>query len=182
MKAVPRQDEKTLCLNTVDVRRSLRRVNTRKAPGPDNIPGRVLKECADQLACVLTDIFNTSLVKAKVPAFFKNASIIPVPKKTTILSTNDFRPVALTPIMMKFFERLVKHHITAYRSNGSTEDAISSAFHLSLAHLEEKNTHVWMLFPDFSSAFNTIAPQRLVEKLGPLGFSTPVQLGAGLPH
>jgi len=109
-----------------------------------------------------------------------------VPKKTTISSPNDFRPVALTPVMMKCFERLVKHHITsmlspkldpsqfAYQPNSFTEDAISSALHLSLAHLEEKNTNVQMLFLDFSSAFNTIVPQRLVEKLGPLGFSTPL--------
>uniref|UniRef100_A0A3B3RE35 Ig-like domain-containing protein n=1 Tax=Paramormyrops kingsleyae TaxID=1676925 RepID=A0A3B3RE35_9TELE len=31
-----------------------------------------------------------------------------------------------------------------------------------------------MLFVDFSSAFNTIIPQQLVSKLGPLGISTPM--------
>ncbi|KAI3360698.1 hypothetical protein L3Q82_012843 [Scortum barcoo] len=88
--------------------------------------------------------------------------------------------------MMKCFERLVKYHIIsklpptfdplqfAYRQNRSTEDAICSALHLSLTHLEEKNTHVRMLFLDFSSAFNTIIPQHLVGKLGLLGFSTPL--------
>ncbi len=38
-----------------------------KAAGPDNIPGRVLKDCAAQLTDVLTDIFNTSLSQAVVP-------------------------------------------------------------------------------------------------------------------
>jgi len=68
--------------------------------------------------------------------------------------------------MMKCFQRLVKEHIVsslpptfhpfqfAYRRNRSTEDAISAALHLSLAHLEEKNIQVRMLFLDFSSAFN----------------------------
>ncbi|KAI3362499.1 hypothetical protein L3Q82_012792 [Scortum barcoo] len=134
-------------------------------------------------------IFNTSLSQAKVPTCFKAATIIPVPKKTHITSLNDYRPVALTPIMMKCFERLVKDHIisklppphsthsslpTGHRPNRSTEDAICSALHLSLTHLEEKNTHVRMLFLDFSSAFNTIIPQHLVGKLGLLGFSTPL--------
>ena len=183
-KSTPRPDEQILCLDTADVRRTLRRVNTRKAAGPDNIPGRLLKECADQLAGVLTDIFNTSLKQAVVPSCLKTATIIPVPKKPTISSLNDYRPVALTPIMMKCFERLVKDHITsklpptfdpyqfAYRPNRSTEDAISSALHLSLEHLEGRNTHVRMLFLDFSSAFNTIIPQHLISKLAPLGFST----------
>ena len=43
---------------------SLRSVNSRKALGPDNIPGWVLREYADQLACVLTDFFNTSRPKS----------------------------------------------------------------------------------------------------------------------
>ncbi len=135
-----------LTLNTADVRRTLEKVNAQKAAGPDNIPGRVLKECADQLAPVLTDIFNISLDQAVVPSCFKTAIIIPVPKKSTIKCFNDYRPVALTPIMaimMKCFERLVKDYIFsrlppmfdpfqfAYRPNRSTEDAISSVLHLS---------------------------------------------------
>ena len=60
--------------------------------------------------------------------------------------------------MMKCFERLVKEHITsrvpamfdpfqfAYWPNRSTEDALSTILHLSLAHLEERDTHVRMLF------------------------------------
>ncbi|KAI3366460.1 hypothetical protein L3Q82_000594 [Scortum barcoo] len=156
-KEVPLQEETALCLASADVRRTLKRVKTSKAPGPDNIPGRVLRECADQLACVLTDIFNTSLSQAKVPTCFKAATIIPVPKKTHITSLNDYRP-GLLPT----------------GQNRSTEDAICSALHLSLTHLEEKNTHVRMLFLDFSSAFNTIIPQHLVGKLGLLGFSTPL--------
>lgn len=43
---------------------------------------------------------------------------------------------------------------------------------LSLEHLEEKNTHVRMLFFNFSLAFNTIFPQDLVCKLGTLGVNT----------
>ncbi|XP_038136232.1 proline-rich protein 36-like [Cyprinodon tularosa] len=44
----------------------------------------------------------------------------------------------------------------ANRWNRSTKDVISSSPHLSLAHLEEKNTHVSMLFPqlDMKRPFN----------------------------
>lgn len=182
-KSTPHPDEQALTFEKADVRRMLRKLNARKAAGPDNIQGRVLKDCADQLAYVLTDIFNISLTYAIVPSCFKTATIIPVPKKHTIASLNDYRPVALTPIIMKCFERLVKEHIIsklpptfdplqfAYRSNRSTEDAVSSAIHLSLEHLEKKNTYVRMLFLDFSSAFNTIIPQNLVSKLAPLGLN-----------
>ncbi|KAI3377377.1 hypothetical protein L3Q82_008568, partial [Scortum barcoo] len=96
-----------------EVRRTLQRINPRKAAGPDNISGRVLKGCAYQLTEVLlTDIFNTSLQQAAVPTCLKTATIIPIPKTPTVTGLNDYRrPVALTPIVMKCFERLVMAHI-----------------------------------------------------------------------
>ncbi|KAK3516413.1 hypothetical protein QTP70_010742 [Hemibagrus guttatus] len=60
----------------------------------------------------------------------------------------------------------------AYHPNRSTDDAISTTHHLSLTHLENKDTYVQMLFIDFNSAFNTIIPQHLTEKLSLLGINT----------
>ncbi|KAK3523086.1 hypothetical protein QTP86_013134 [Hemibagrus guttatus] len=60
----------------------------------------------------------------------------------------------------------------AYRPNRSMDDAITTTLHLSLTHLDNKDTYVRMLFIDFSSAFNTIIPQHLTEKLSLLGTNT----------
>ncbi|KAI3352055.1 hypothetical protein L3Q82_020870 [Scortum barcoo] len=102
--------------------RTLKRINTRKAPGPDGIPGRALKETI----------------------------IVPVHKKPKILFLNDYRPVALTSTIMKCFEKLVRSFITsslpdsldplqfAYRPNRSTEDAIALTLHTALSHLDQK--------------------------------------------
>ncbi len=59
----------------------------------------------------------------------------------------------------------------AYRRNRSTDDAIAFTLHTALSHLENKNTYVRMLFVDYSSAFNTIVPATLVEKLQTLGLN-----------
>lgn len=163
---------------------ALSRINARKAAGPDGIPGRVLRACAGQLTGVMTNIFNMSLAQAAVPSCFKTTSIVPVPKHSIAVSLNDYCPVALTPIIMKCFERLVLAQLKsclsptldplqfAYRQNRSTEDAISTALHLSLSHLDNNNSYVSMLFIDFSSAFNTIIPSKLVSKLCDLGINT----------
>jgi len=159
------------------------RVNVHKAPGPDNIPGCVLKACAPDLAGVFTDIFNLSLSPSVVPNSFKGATIIPVPKKPSVSCLNDYRPVVLTSVVMKCFERLVKDHITsclspaldllqfAYRLNRSTDDAVALALNTALFHLDQNNIYVRMLFIDFSSAFNTIVPSRLIMKLQDLNIS-----------
>uniref|UniRef100_A0A8C6LH71 Reverse transcriptase domain-containing protein n=1 Tax=Nothobranchius furzeri TaxID=105023 RepID=A0A8C6LH71_NOTFU len=60
----------------------------------------------------------------------------------------------------------------AYRPNRSTDDAISTALHSALTHLDKKDLYVQMLFIDFSSAFNTIIPQQLTQKLVQLGLNT----------
>lgn len=44
----------------------------------------------------------------------------------------------------------------AYRSNKSTEDTISLAFHTDLSHLGQRASYMQMLFIDNSSTFNTI--------------------------
>ena len=38
-----------------------------------------------------------------------------------------------------------------------------------LSHLEQGQSYVWMLFVDYSSAFNTIIPDILITKLVTLG-------------
>jgi hypothetical protein len=62
------------------------------------------------------------------------STIVPVPKKAKLTELN--RPAALTSVIMKYFEKQVKDHITstlpdtvdplqfAYRPNRSTDDAI----------------------------------------------------------
>ncbi len=183
-KTPPPPGDQVMTLSSDSVRRSLSRINARKAPGPDNIPGRVLRDCAVELTDVFTDIFNISLSQAVVPTCFKATTIIPVPKKSSPSCFNDYRPVALTPIPMKCFERLVMQHIKsvlppsldpfqfAYRSNRSTDDAIATALHPALTHLDKKDSYVRMLFIDFSSAFNTIIPQQLTHKVAQLGLNT----------
>ncbi len=72
-----------------------------------------LKSCADQLAPIFTQIFNRSLELCEVPSCFKRSTIIPVPKKPKITGLNDYRPVALTSVVMKSFERLVLAYLKA---------------------------------------------------------------------
>ncbi|KAK0155002.1 RNA-directed DNA polymerase from mobile element jockey [Merluccius polli] len=141
-------------------------------------------ECSKTLTPVFTTIFNLSLATSRLPACFKSATIVPVPKQSKVTNLNDYRPVALTPIAAKCLERLVITHIKAaippsldqyqfaYRKNRSTEDAIAIVLHTLLQHLEHRSTYARLLFVDFNSAFNTILPNKLHNKLHGLGLST----------
>ncbi|KAM9834733.1 uncharacterized protein tctn1 isoform X4 [Syngnathus typhle] len=157
-----------------EVPQMFRRQKTRKAPGPDGVSPSCLKVCAEQLAPTFARIFNRSLELCEVPSCFKSSTIVPVAKKPAITGLNDYRPVALTSVVTKSFERLVLKDVTgplldplqcAYRANRSVDDAVNRGLHYILHHLDTPGMYTRILFVDFSLAFNTIAPDILQQKL-----------------
>ena len=96
-----------------------------------------------------------------------------MPKKQPVKVMNDLHPVALTSCVMKVFERVVLVHLQeqladfmypfqlAYRENRSVDDAILQVLNCIYSHLENLSSDVLR----FSSAFNTIQPHLLSEKL-----------------
>ncbi len=67
-------DDHVFTVSEDDVRRELRRVNVRKAAGPDGITGRVLRSCADQLAGFLRPSLMSPLLPLWFPPPLKNLS------------------------------------------------------------------------------------------------------------
>ena len=57
------------------IEKLLKDIKPHKAAGPDEIPGRVLRECADSIAPVLTKIFNKSLTTGSLPRDWLNANV-----------------------------------------------------------------------------------------------------------
>ena len=53
----------------------------------------------------------------------------------------------------------------AYQTNRSADDAVALDLHYVMKHLEQSSTYARILFVDFSSAFNTIIPVKLFDKL-----------------
>ena len=100
-----------ITVSAADVSKTYKQINIHKAAGPDGLPGCVLRARADQLASVFTDIFKLSLSESVIPTCLKQTTIVPVPKNTKVSCLNDYRPVALTSVAMKCFERLVMAHI-----------------------------------------------------------------------
>ncbi|KAK3547774.1 hypothetical protein QTP86_029917 [Hemibagrus guttatus] len=86
-------------------------------------------------------------------------------------------PSNLTSVVMKSFERLVLSYLKditdplldplqfAYKANRSVDDAVNMALHFILQHLDSPASYARILFVDFSSAFNTIVPALLRDKL-----------------
>ena len=83
-------------------------LNPAKASGPDGVPAWLLKENADLLAPVVTDILNCSYLEARLPQSWKLANVVPIPKQTPVYDVNKhLRPISLTPVLCKLAEDFV---------------------------------------------------------------------------
>ncbi len=88
--------------------------------------------------------------------------------------------------VMKSLERLVLAYLKditrpsldplqfAYRANRSVDDAVNMGLHYILQHLDKPGNNARILFVDLSSAFNSIMPDLLSDKLTPLSVSTSI--------
>ena len=89
----------------------LKDINPSKTAGPDGIHGMVLKNCASTLAKPLSIMFNISYVTGSIPNEWKLASVVPVHKKDEKGSVENYRPISLTSLKMKVFERCIRKEL-----------------------------------------------------------------------
>ena len=111
----------------------------------------------------------------QLPTIWKSSTIIPIPKTKNPEQLTEFRPVALTSLIMKISERILKDEIVflvydkfdplqiAYQPGKGVEGA--KLLTLDKKHLEKAKSHVRLLFADFSSAFNKMQPHILIQRL-----------------
>ena len=102
---------------TVDpkgVLKLLNGLNIHKAPGPDGLSARVLKECSSEIAPILTLIYNELLAQGTIPDDWRQANVAPVFKKGEKYNAANYRPVSLTSICCKTLEHIIVSNINKH--------------------------------------------------------------------
>ena len=157
-----------------DELRNLKRTTT----GPDGIPSWLLKDNAHNFAEPLAVTFNASIKQALVPAVFKMARIVPIPKTSEPKNFGDYRPVSITSIISRIFEKIVMKRFVSpqyntwlpsnqhgFRNGASTTTAILELQN-HVASSEEKHfDYMRILSGDLSKAFDRVQHNLIVEKL-----------------
>ena len=150
----------------------------RTAPGPDELPFWIWMDYAYQLAPTITKVFNFSLIKQLPPCLWKLANITPIPKETPFETCNQLRPISLTNVIMRLFERVVvKQELSpvlksaigsdqfAYKEGCNTTLALLTCHHHWLKWLDRTTEFVRGFSFDFSKAFDSVAHAIVCNKL-----------------
>ena len=154
----------------------LRKVKPSKAPGPDGISGQILKNCASALSFPLSLLFNISYHHGSLPEDWRSAHIVPIHKKGKKDDIENYRPVSLTSLVMKIFEKCVhteifeicKSHITPTQHGFLPERScvtqmIDYTNILTLNLNLKSQTDV--IYFDFSKAFDSVNHDIILDKL-----------------
>ena len=73
----------------------------------NNLPPKLLKQCAAYISTPLTYIVNLSLTTSAVPALWKMAKVVPVHKSGSTNIPDNYRPISILPTLSKVLERVV---------------------------------------------------------------------------
>ena len=173
---------KDVVLTEDEVYEELCRIDSSKASGPDEIPGRLLREGAPWITKPLLHLFNASLNSGKLPSDWTKANVIPVFKKGNKHSAKNYRPVSLTSLVVKVLERLIQRRIVKFFDDNGKLNTSQHGFrqaHSCQTQLLE-TIHHWaksldsgasshVIFLDFAKAFDSVAHERLLLKLDHIG-------------
>ncbi len=159
-----------------DVFLILKSINSRKAAGPDGIHGTILKNCASSLALPISMLFNVSFVTGCIPADWKAALVVPVHKKDDKGSVENYRPISLTSLVMKVFERCIKTELYLAcvdkldtRQHGFVNDRSCTTqmipFTDDLALALNNMSRMDVIYFDFAKAFDSVSHDLILHKL-----------------
>jgi len=160
------------------IEKLLHNLKVKKAPGPDGISTRYLKEMANIISPCLRIIFTRSYETGVTPADWKRANICPIFKKGERYKASNYRPVSLTSIVSKIMEHCIvsnlldhleEHNILypyqhGFRRKLSTETQLVT-FMDQLTSLVGRGNQVDAVVLDFSKAFDKVCHRRLLHKL-----------------
>ena len=171
-------------ISHAEVIKLARSIQNKKSAGPDGITTHISKITTITIPHILQNLINSSLLSGNVHTRLKSALIVPLHKKASKLSANNYRPISLISSFSKILEKVVKYQVTKYlddhnilhirqfgfRAKFSTLHAILHYINC-IDKLSEEKKAFCTVFIDLQKAFDTCNYNIILDKLQSIGFS-----------
>ena len=153
----------------------------KRSTTPDDLPIKLYREFAYELATPLCSIINASLSQSKCPDDWKTSYVTPIPKSTNPSSFDQLRPIAITPLpclvcedfIFNWAYTCIEHSIDNQQfgnmKSSSTTHCLISLLDFIYKNLEERKTSVALAFIDFRKAFDLVDHTIIINKAIDIG-------------
>src|SRR5438046_6565173 len=170
----------SLIITMTQVKRAINKLAPNKAPGPDEIPNHILKQCLSTLQHHILMLAQQSISTGHFPQSYREtiALVLHKPNKPNYTKPNTYHPITLENTIGKVLESIMtehisylcetfnlipKHHISS-QPGRTTEDAmliLSESIHQAW----KKGNVFSAIFMDVARAFNNIHHKRLIHNM-----------------
>ena len=164
--------------NEREIKDTIKNLKNTNSAGHDEFSSKFIKLSEPLLNSALVKIFNLALKTGTYPDRLKIAKVIPIFKKGSPTSVNNYRPISILSSINKIFEKILYARLIKYidkfqllykyqygfRKNHSTEHALIE-FVDQVRFSMDKKELTCGIFIDLSKAFDTVNHNILIKKL-----------------
>ncbi|CAH8585359.1 unnamed protein product [Schistosoma haematobium] len=108
--------------NEDEVRKELQLLKRYKSPGPDDLPPALFKDGGDFLTKELTTLFTKVWELESVPTSWNESIVVPIFKKGSRRSCNNYRGISLLPIASKLLASVILRRLFKTRERLTREE------------------------------------------------------------
>ena len=159
-----------------EVSHVLKELKLNKATGLDLLSAEHFRYACAKLSSFLCTCFNSMLTHNYVPKSFSDTVLVPIIKdpKSSVTDINNYRPIAITSVASKIFEKLMLSRLQEYLHTSDNQFSFKAKLASDMCIFTLKNiieyyvtssSPVYVCYLDASKAFDRVNYWLLFKKL-----------------
>ena len=169
-----------------EIRAAIKKLKAGKAAGQDGIYGEMIKAGGETVVQAMKDIIDNIWKTGEWPSDWTQSEIITLPKVPGTQECSKHRTISLlchaSKVLLEIIRCRLAHYITpqiaeeqfGFVAGKGTTDAILTLRNIIEKTVKRQDQQLWMMFVDYSKAFDTVNHDVLWKTL--LDFGTPNHL------
>ena len=167
-----------------EIKSILQNLKISKSMGPDGVHPKLLRFLStdDSFINAIVKLFQQTYESGEMPSIWKCASVTALHKKGTRSNAGNYRPISLTCILSKVFEKILRNQVLDHFAPEVYKNQHGFLPRRScLSNLLDCMDHVYdildndedadIIYLDFMKAFDSVAHKRLLTKLKAYGIA-----------
>lgn len=170
----PIHDEMTCPFTLNSIAEHAKKMPSGKATGNSGLPSEAISVAAELVSFPLNTLFRFCFSHSVIPSLWKESRIHPILKKGSATDIRNYRPISLTEVVRRLFERILLDPLSSYieplsieqggfRASRGTIDQVATLQEW-ICQTKAKKLPRYMVFLDIKAAYDQVDRELLWNK------------------